>query len=103
MTKSVSPATQGYSSGMSGGMKTPSKPVFKSMTLSMQGPKVKAMHSFVDPMHENEHYLFGEGEGKGLMNHISKHLNVKLSPKKMSPEGPEEANAATVNEQEGKE
>lgn len=91
MAKSVSPATQGYSAPGSG------KKAFKSMTLSKQGPQIKATHNFVDPMHDNEHYLFGEGEGKGLANHISKHLGVKLTPKKLAPEGPEEANAAAVN------
>ena len=91
------PATEGY---MGAGMK---KKMFKDMTLSRQGNSIKATHRFIDPMHDSEHYLFGEGEGKGLMNHISKHLGfASLGGKKMAPEGPEEANAAAVHEQEGK-
>jgi hypothetical protein len=92
------PATQGY--GAIGGEinrnnPAPGKPVFKQMTLSKQGNSVKATHHFVDPQHDNEHYIFGEGEQKGLMNHIGKHLGfTQLTGKKNAPEGPEDANAS---------
>ena len=99
--KSASPATQGYSAGAVGGMTSnpaPGKPVFKQMTLSRQGNDVKATHHFVDPQHDNEHYIFGEGEQKGLMNHIGKHLGfTKLTGKKNAPESPEDQNASAVN------
>jgi hypothetical protein len=96
MAKSASPATQGYSAPGMG------KKAFKSMSLSRQGSSIKATHQFVNPMHDNEHYLFGEGEQQGLMNHISKHLGfTKLTAQKKAPESPEAANAAPVNNAKG--